>query len=128
MSDCRDYPSDFGPFHFAAYFGLKKAIEDLSGKPTAYPLVDSWGRNPIHIACQRVQADRSSRCHPPPSEESAHLDNHSNLSTNRSDIEQSLETYSGDFFEIVEYLSSTMGYLVNKEDNQGKVPLHYVVM
>ncbi|KAF2655446.1 ankyrin [Lophiostoma macrostomum CBS 122681] len=52
----RDYPSNMTGLHLAAYFGIEVAASLILGsdeEPPAATSRDSWGRTPLHSACER---------------------------------------------------------------------------
>ncbi len=54
----QDYPRNFSWLHFAAYFNLSEML--LESNPDSLGHVndcDSWGRTPLHIACQRAPVE-----------------------------------------------------------------------
>ncbi|KAF4622788.1 hypothetical protein G7Y89_g14238 [Cudoniella acicularis] len=125
--DCRVYPSNFGPLHFAVYFGLTAAVVDIVDKLTGFEsMVDSWGRDAVHIACQQVEADRSSHCRRA-QEESTSSSLREVLLIDRSHGDENLKAQSEDFLKIVNYLSNR-GFLLDRRDHYGRVPLHWAVL
>ena len=50
--DAMDYPLDFGPVHFVAYFNMDQRMYAFESKQV--DVCDSWKQSPLHIACQRA--------------------------------------------------------------------------
>lgn len=114
------YPSKFVALHFAAYFGLTQAVEDIVGDSSASSLpVDTWGRDAVHIACQQVKADRGRHYHR--SQEVI-----TSISSERSHDDEKFDR-SAQFLAIVNFMSQRK-FNLGRRDIDGRVPMHYAVM
>ncbi len=130
-----DFPDNFSPLHFMAYFDLPVAIWRSSSADgvgeSAADTCDSWGRTPLHIACQRAPKEHMTtmgRGHGRPTQPSArsipgtHLTTLQDVPSGQQDVHPWQE--SPPLTDICRFLVLEARSLA-KCDRHLKTPLHY---